>query len=105
MREFYTNAIEHERNKAQVQGKIIDFFLEAINNFNGLEALKECQYENPNYEEIVAALTSGRGVWNRNSQGEVNPIDYHNLDPNMKILVSCGGSKIHPYRSFNKGSS
>ena len=66
--EFYANATEHKRKKAQVQGKRIDFSPEAINTFIGLEAPNICQYreltENPNYEEIMAALTSGRGVWN-----------------------------------------
>ena len=63
VREFYANLVVHTFQKVTVQGVLVDFSTNSINEFYNLELANNEAYdrvqENPNYPKVLRLLTNG----------------------------------------------
>ena len=73
VREFYANLASHVVKKVRVRGMLVDFNMQSINQFYNLDPVPpepfDRLYEQPDYPEILRALTKGLGEWKLNSEG------------------------------------
>ena len=73
VREFYANLASHVVKKLRVQGVLVDFSAESINQFYNLDPVPSEPfnrlYERPDYSEVIRVLTNGRGEWKLNNDG------------------------------------
>lgn len=67
VREFYANGKEHKNKKVFVRGKFVSFVSTSINKVYGLSDVDDSRYqhfcEDPNYDQVIACLTSGSTRW------------------------------------------
>ena len=65
VREFYANLASHVVKKFRVQGVLVDFSAQSINQFYNLDPVPpepfDRFYERPDYPEVIRVLTNGRG--------------------------------------------
>ena len=83
VREFYANLASHVIKKVQVEGVLVDFSAESINQFYNLDTVPsepfDRLYERPDYPEVIRVLTNRQGELKLNNDGHAVHFKAKNL--------------------------
>lgn len=99
--EFYVNVPSHLLKMVTIQGKIVSFDVSTINDFYGLDNMKdEAEYErlkaNPNYEKIIDKLMNKKGAWKLNNSNEIVNFWASFLTPRSIVWHNFISAKLLP---------